>query len=428
MNGSEPARKPPLPDVDFDEAPFLVIWETTRACDLECLHCRAEANTRRDPAELSTLEAMALMNRVRCFGRPLFVLTGGDPAKREDVTTLVAHGNRIGLRMGMTPSATPLMTPDLVHELADAGLSRLAVSLDGSTPKIHDHFRGVKGSWRKTLEILEAADDAGLSTQINTTVTRYNLDDFEALIRLMTDLGISLWSVFFLVPTGRAKSRDIASPEEFEEVFHRLYELSKTAPFDIKSTAAPQFRRVIVQRQVEERRSGDRTGAPEPLTAGLGFSLADGVGRAKGVNDGNGFVFISHTGEIYPSGFMPVSAGNIRTDDVVQVYRESDLFCALRDPDSYKGKCGVCEYRSICGGSRARAWALTGDPLEADAFCTHVPAAWQRMIETGEAEEIETYFSNRIPGWREEIGRPVSEKPVTLVEKDGPRRLPVFSG
>lgn len=416
-----------LPEIDFDEAPFLVIWETTRACDLACLHCRAEARPRRNPRELSTLEAMALMNRVRCFGKPLFVLTGGDPAKREDVTDLVAHGARIGLRMGMTPSATPLMTGDLVRQLAAAGLSRLAVSLDGSTPEIHDHFRGVDGSWERTLEILEAAGDAGLSTQVNTTVTRYNLDDFEALIDLMTGLGISLWSIFFLVPTGRALARDIASPEELETVFHRLYDLSKTAPFDIKSTAAPQFRRVIVQRQVEERRNGDRSHAPEPLTAGLGFSLADGVGRSRGVNDGNGFVFVSHTGEIFPSGFLPVSAGNVRTDDIVEVYRTSDLFRSLRNPDGYRGKCGVCEYRTICGGSRARAWALTGDPLEADAFCTHVPAAWRRRVDAGEADDVETYFRKRIPGWRREIGLPTSDGSVTPVEAAGGRALPVFA-
>ena len=394
-----------LPELDFEQTPFLVIWETTRACDLACLHCRAEARPCRSPEELSTLEAMALMNRVRSFGRPLFVLTGGDPAKRFDLVQLVEHGARIGLRMGVTPSATPLMGPELVGRLAEAGLSRLALSLDGSTPAIHDGFRGVDGSFAKTLDILEAARQAGLSTQVNTTLTRHNLGDFGALTRLMTRLDISLWSVFFLVPTGRADPRYIASPEEFEEVFHRLYELSRIAPFDVKSTAAPQFRRVIVQRQVAERRAGDRPESPDAVGPGVGFSLGDGVGRAKGVNDGNGFLFVSHTGEIYPSGFLPLSAGNVRTHDVVEVYRESGLFTSLRDPDAFRGKCGVCEYRSICGGSRARAYALTGDPLEADAFCTHVPARWRRMVEAGEADDVDTYFRKRISGWRRSVGR-----------------------
>jgi AdoMet-dependent heme synthase len=384
-----------MTEVDFDRAPYLVIWETTQACDLACLHCRADARTERDERELSTAEAKRAMEAVRGFGRPLFVLTGGDPLKRPDTVELVEHGAKLGLRMAMTPSGTPLMTPEIIGDLASAGLSRLAVSLDGSTPRIHDTFRGVRGSFEWTVRMILAAREIGLSTQVNTTVARHNIDDFENLLELMEGLEIALWSIFFLVPTGRARAEDIASPAEFERVFHRMYDLSKTAPFDIKSTAAPQFRRVILQRQVEERRAGERTASAEPITAGIGFSLADGVGRARGVNDGDGFLFISHTGEIFPSGFLPVSAGNVRTDDVVDVYRNSDLFRDLRDRDLLKGKCGVCEFRDVCGGSRARAYALTGDMLEAEPYCTHVPARYRRMIERGEAEPIEEYFARR---------------------------------
>lgn len=382
-------------EVDFGRAPFLVIWETTRACDLACRHCRAEAIPERDPRELTTGEARRLMDRVRAFGRPLFVLTGGDPLKRPDMVEVVGYGASIGLRMAMTPSGTPLMTAATLRRLRDAGLARLAVSLDGSTPAIHDAFRGVRGSWDWTIQMLRAARELDLSTQVNTTVTRLNLADFDALYRLMTELEISLWSVFFLVPTGRARPGDLASADEFEAVFERMYELSTEAGFDIKGTAAPQYRRVILQRQVEERRAGEREGRPEPLTAGLGFSLADGVGRAKGVNDGDGFVFVSHTGEIFPSGFLPVSAGNVRSDDLVRVYRESSLFRELRDRERLKGKCGVCEYRAVCGGSRARAYAVTGDWLESEPFCAHVPARWRRMVEAGEAEPPEAYFRRR---------------------------------
>jgi AdoMet-dependent heme synthase len=398
---------PRLAEVDFDQSPFLVIWETTQACDLACLHCRASAQPNRDRGELSTEEAKAMMRSMRRFGRPLFVLTGGDPLKRPDVVELVRYGVKIGLRMAMTPSGTPLMTPEVIRELAAAGLSRLAVSLDGSTAAIHDRFRGVNGSYDWTLRMIRAAREIGLTTQINTTVARHNVEDFGNLMELMTDLGISLWSVFFLVPTGRARAEDIASPEMFEEVFHRMYDLSKTAPFDVKSTAAPQYRRVILQRQVEERRGGEREAKPEPLTAGVGFSLADGVGRARGVNDGNGFLFVNHRGDIYPSGFLPMTAGNVRTHDVVHVYRESHLFRSLRDPDRLKGKCGVCEYREVCGGSRARAYAMTGDPLEAEPFCTHIPARYARMVARGDAEDVDTYFARRIEGW----------------EKGGPRAL-----
>lgn len=378
-----------IPEVDFDRAPFLVIWETTQACDLVCVHCRAEAQPCRNVNELSTLDAMRLMNDVRRFGKPLFVLTGGDPFKRPDLVELVEHGARIGLRMGLTPSATPLVTRDALEALRDVGLSRLAISIDGASPEVHDWFRGVPGSFQRSIEILETARELGLSTQVNTTVTRPTLRDFDAMARLVETLDIALWSVFFLVPTGRARPEDVAGAEEFEEVFHRMYDLSRTASFDIKSTAAPHFRRVILQRQVEERRRGERDEAPEPLTEGVGFSLAGSssdagpAGRAKGVNDGNGFVFVSHLGEIFPSGFLPLSAGNVRTDDLVEVYRESPLLRALRDPDRLKGKCGVCEYRTVCGGSRARAYAVSGDYLEAEPYCTHIPAKWARMKGNG---------------------------------------------
>jgi radical SAM protein len=371
--------RPTLADVDFDRAPFVVIWEATQACDLACLHCRACAVPQRDPRELSTDEAKRLIDDIRRFGRPLLVLTGGDPLKRPDAVEIVRYGVDAGLRVALTPSGTPLMTPRVLGELHDAGMSRLAVSLDGASAAQHDAFRGVAGSFDWTIRMLETARSLGLSTQINTTISRHNVYDLESLIALMTGLGIALWAVFFIVPVGRARPGDLATADEFESVFHRLYDLSKTAPFDIKSTAAPHYRRVVMQRQVAERRAGAREGAPLPLTAGIGFSLGDGVGRAaKGVNDGDGFLFVSHRGDIYPSGFLPKSAGNVRTDDVVEVYRTHDLFRSLRDRGQLKGKCGVCEFRAVCGGSRARAYAMTGDPLEADPLCAYVPPAWQR--------------------------------------------------
>jgi AdoMet-dependent heme synthase len=238
------------------------------------------------------------------------------------------------------------------------------------------------------------SQEIGLSTQVNTVVAKHNLDDFENLISLMSDVGIVFWEVFFLIPMGRAKPDDVASAEQFEAVFNRLYELSKTAPFDIKATAAPQYSRVVLQHKVAERRSGDGTDN-DVLTDGVAFSLTDGIGRARGVNDGDGFMFVSHTGEIFPSGFLPVGAGNIRQDDLVDTYRNAPLFRQLRDRNNLKGKCNVCEYRPVCGGSRARAYAVTGDPFEAEPFCAHVPVKYQRMIESGEAEPVDEYFRKR---------------------------------
>jgi AdoMet-dependent heme synthase len=390
-----PGGHPGMGTIDFDQAPFLVIWETTQACDLACKHCRAEAQPCRNPAELSTAEARKLLEEVRRFGPIIFVFSGGDALKRPDIVELVRHGAGLGLRMAITPATTPLATRETLQALKDAGLARLAVSLDGSHPGIHDAFRRVDGSFDHGIRILRTAQEIGLSTQVNTVVARHNLDDFPALCELMARLGIVFWEVFFLVPMGRARPEDVASAEEFEAVFERLYDLSRDAPFDIKATAAPQYNRVVLERKVAERRAGGRSESSDVLTDGAAHSLRDGIGRARGVSDGDGFMFLSHTGEIFPSGFLPVSAGNVRTHDLVETYREAPLFRTLRDRSRIKGKCGVCEYLQVCGGSRARAYAVTGDYLEAEPFCAHMPVAYARLVAAGEAEPVSTYFTRR---------------------------------
>jgi radical SAM protein len=355
----------------FDEAPFLVIWETTQACDLACRHCRAEAQPERDPGELSTAEARRLLEDIRRFGPLVVVLSGGDALKRPDTVELVRHGAALGLRMAITPATTPLCDRETMAALREAGLARLAVSLDGSTPEIHDAFRRVPGSFQHGLRILREAREVGLTTQVNTTVRRDNVEDMAAMCALMGELGIVFWEVFFLVPMGRARAEDVAGAEEFEEVFERLYDLSRTADFDIKATAAPQFNRVVLQ-----RKKAEGAGDGDVLTAGARHSMVDGIGRARNVNDGDGFLFVSHTGDIYPSGFLPLAAGNVREDDLVRVYREAPLFAGLRDRSRLKGKCGVCAYRGFCGGSRARAYAVTGDPFESEPYCAHEPPRW----------------------------------------------------
>lgn len=358
--------------MDFNVAPFIVIWETTQACDLACLHCRASAQPSRDARELSTVEARRLMDDIREMGPPLFVLTGGDPLKRPDTIPLVEYGTSIGLRVALTPSGTPLMTPPVLASLRDAGLARLAVSLDGSSAAVHDRFRGVPGSFDWSVRMLRAARELGLSTQANTTISRDNVADVEPLIALMGELGIALWSVFVVVPTGRGHAGQLPTADELERIFERLYAVSLSAPFDIKTTAAPHYRRVVLQQQRAARRRAGTS--PEPV----GVAHHDLIGRSRGVNDGNGFVFVSHRGEIYPSGFMPVSGGNVRTDNLATVYRTHPLFTALRDADRLEGKCGACEYRWVCGGSRSRAFALTGHPHAADPSCAYIPPAWAR--------------------------------------------------
>lgn len=355
--------------MDFNQTPFIVIWETTQACDLVCLHCRACAQPLRSPLELTTEEGKDLIDQVARMAAPLFVLTGGDPLKRPDIYRLVEYGARRGVRMSMTPSATPLLTRSAIARLKHCGLARLAVSLDGSTAKIHDAFRGIPGSYTLTLNAVRRAGELGLPVQINTTITRRNLADFESMVALLKTFKMVLWSVFFLVPTGRGQIQDLISAEEFEAVFAKLAEVSKDVPFDIKTTEAQHYRRYLAQERAEQRRS-NRSASPAPH----GRPLGDGIGRApRGLNDGKGFVFISHKGEVFPSGFLPLAAGNIRRQPLAEIYRNAPLFRQLRETSNLKGKCGVCEFREICGGSRSRAFALTGDPFAADPSCVYQP-------------------------------------------------------
>jgi radical SAM protein len=343
----------------FDHAPFIVFWETTRACDLVCRHCRACAVPQRDARELDSRAAFALLEEIRALGCPVVVLTGGDPAKRPDLVDLVCYGTSLGLRMALTPSATPLITRELLLELRDAGLARVALSLDGASAASHDAFRGVGGSYDRTFEILRTAADLGLTTQVNTTVTSSNQAEIEAIGAQVAALGIELWSVFFVIPTGRARSDDLIDAAAVERVLESLAAIAETSPFDVKTTAAPHFRRLLLQRKFARR---DVRG------------LADGIGRApRGVNDGQGIVFVSHVGDVYPSGFLPIRCGNIRDEGLTSIYRQHDLFRRLRDPDELRGKCGVCEFRRVCGGSRARAFAMTGDVFAEEALCVYQP-------------------------------------------------------
>lgn len=356
--------------IDFNERPFIAIWEVTQACDLACVHCRASAQPDRDPMELSTAEGKDLIDQIAALKVPVFVLTGGDPIKRQDLFELIGHARSAGVRVSLTPSATPLLTRDIVVRLKDAGLARLAVSMDGASAETHDAFRGMTGSFARTLDAVRWANEIGLPAQINTTFSRRNIAEIDEIVALIERLRITLWSVFFLVPTGRGKLNDLLSAEEFESVFEKLYCLSRTASFDIKTTEAQHYRRFLLQQRVAERKLG--------IDAGSKFDRAtDEIGRApRGLNDGKGFVFISHKGEVFPSGFLPLAAGNIREQELAAIYRDSPLFRDLRDPSKLEGKCGSCEFKGICGGSRARAYALTGNVNSEEPCCAHMPRGY----------------------------------------------------
>jgi radical SAM protein len=361
----------------FDAAPFIVIWETTRACALACVHCRAEAIPRGDPHELTTEEGCRLIDRVAAFGDPppILVLTGGDPFRRSDLLPLVAHGARRGVPVSLTPSGTAAVTETRLRALRDAGLARLAVSLDGATPEAHDAFRGVRGSHRYTMRILDHARALGLSLQINTTVCRQTVDGLSDLVPQLEAIRPVLWALFFLIPVGRARAGQALAAEEIEGVLHWAAALADRAAFGVKTTEAPHYLRVVAARRRAARLDPGVDHAPVEGTRG---ARPDTIGRAgRAVTDGNGFVFIDHLGHVCPSGFLPIPVANVRDQDLVSVYREDPLFRALRDPARLGGRCGRCEYRERCGGSRARAYAATGDPLAEDPGCAYRPAASQ---------------------------------------------------
>jgi radical SAM protein len=327
------------------------------------VHCRAAAQPRRNRFELTTEEGFGLIDQIAELQPKVFVLTGGDPLKRDDTYALIRYAREKGLEPSLTPSATPLLTEEAVTKMKQHGLGRMAVSLDASNAAEHDAFRRVPGSFDLTLRAIRAAARESIPVQVNSTVTRRTIDDLPNMVALLEDLDIAMWSVFFAVPTGRAKSSDLVTAAEVEELFGFLFETSKRVPFSIRTTEAMHYRRYVLQH-----------GGAMPLGIQPQGTPTNAPPRApRGVNEAKGFVFISHIGDVYPSGFLPLKAGNVRQQRLGDVYRGSPLFVSLRDPNNLHGKCGRCEYRELCGGSRARAWAMTGDVFASDPLCSYQP-------------------------------------------------------
>jgi AdoMet-dependent heme synthase len=369
--------------IDFNENPYIVIWEVTRACQLKCVHCRADAQNKPDPLELTPKEGKKLIDQIYEMNNPMLVFTGGDCMMREDLFDLAEYAIKKGMRVSMTPSATDNVTKEKMERAKEVGLSRWAFSLDGPTPEIHDHFRGTPGSFDLTIEKVRYLNELNMPLQLNTVISRYNYDYLEQMAELMKELKVVMWYIFLLVPTGRGQLDACLTPAEHEKVFRWLYELSKTAPYDIKTTAAQHYRRVVFQQKARENMvDKGEIRYEDTLTKDMA-SVIDGLKRApKGVNDGNGFVFISHTGDVMPSGLLPLVGGNVREKSLADIYRNSPVFKDLRSPDKYKGKCGVCEFRYVCGGSRSRTYAVTGDYMGSEPFCVYIPEAMRKKTTT----------------------------------------------
>jgi AdoMet-dependent heme synthase len=350
---------------DFSRNPMLVYWEMTQACGLACKHCRAEAMPNAHPLELNSADSVAFLNQLVNFGAPLphLILTGGDPLSRKDIHQLIDHACGLGLEVSITPSATPLLTNEAITNLKKHGIQSLGLSLDGSCAARHDAIRGITGTFDRTMEAARHAGKLGLPIQVNTLVAEETVDDLPAIYELLrTSFPVMRWSLFFLISVGRGKALNAVSPEEGERIMNWVLDLVPNAPFAVKTTEAPSYRRLAIDKM---RQAGMAAGQMRNTSVYKGFQI----------RDGHGIVFVSNLGDIYPSGFLPLFCGNVRKDSLVDVYRNSEIFRALHSPDQFHGKCGLCEYSHICGGSRARAFAHTGDALGTDPFCPYEPAS-----------------------------------------------------
>jgi AdoMet-dependent heme synthase len=350
---------------DFSRNPMLVYWEMTQACSLACKHCRAEAMPASHPLELTTEESKAFIRQLLDFGDPLphLILTGGDPLRRKDIYQLIDYARGLGLGVSITPSATPELTNEAISKLNQHGIQALGLSLDGSTAAKHDAIRNVPGTFEHTMEAARHAGRLGLPIQVNTLVSAETVDDLPAIYELLrTSFPVMRWSLFFLISVGRGKALNPVSPQEGEGIMNWVLDLVPSAPFAVKTTEAPSYRRLAVNRM---------RAAAMPAAQ----IKSSSVYRGFQIRDGHGIVFVSHLGDIYPSGFLPLRCGSVRTGSLVDVYRNSEIFRGLHTPNQFHGKCGICEYSHICGGSRARAFAYTGDALGSDPFCPYEPAA-----------------------------------------------------
>jgi len=357
--------------MNFDERPLIVFWEVTRACPLSCKHCRAEAITSPLPGELNKEEGFRLLEEIASFGspKPLTVFTGGDPISREDLLDLLEYARSLGLRTALAPAVSEKLfkVMDELPRLIDA----VSISLDGARAETHDEIRRERGSYEMTLKALRELSGRGVRVQINTVVLKENVMELPELLKLVLELGVSAWELFFLVKVGRGIDVEDLTPQEYEDVMNFLYDASHYVT--VRTVEAPFFRRVVLERSRGISRAGELYKLlREKMEELVGRPRGEPKAHTLGTRDGKGVIFVSYDGTVFPSGFMPYPLGNIRRSSLVSIYRESPLLKAIRE-SKFKGRCGVCKYKDLCGGSRARAYATFGDPLAEDPACPYNP-------------------------------------------------------
>ncbi|MCL4310153.1 MAG: heme b synthase [Actinobacteria bacterium] len=364
--GGHPHGRPGSANPGGPPVPRLVAWEVTRRCNLSCRHCRAAADKGPYPGELSTEKCFQVIDEIVAAGKPIVILTGGDPMLRENIYEIARYGTEKGLKMVMSPCGT-LLDEANARRLKEAGIDRISLSIDGATAVTHDDFRRVPGAFDEVMRGIEAAKKAGIEFQINTTVTKVNLAELPDILRLAIEVGAVAFHPFLLVPTGRGKelADQELSPEQYEETLNWVYDQRGRLPLNFKPTCAPHYYRILRQR---EHAAGNKVTVE---THGMDA-------MSKGCLGGQGFCFISYQGEVRICGFLDVKCGDLNEQSFGDVWLNSPVFKQMRDLDGYHGRCGYCEYRRFCGGCRARAYEVTGDYLGEEPFCVYQPKARKR--------------------------------------------------
>ena len=347
---------------DYSQTPLNIYWEMTQACALACRHCRAEAQPEPDPRELTFEQGVAFLHQIVEFGDPLphLILTGGDPLERPDLYELIDEAHRLGIAVSITPAATPALTRDVLVKLQEHSVGGLGLSLDAATAELHDAIRQVPGTFDRTMRAIGWAQELEMPLQVNTLASAETAADAPGVYELLRPYAVTRWSLFFLISVGRGRVLRPLSPAEAEKLMAWIFETSRKAPFIVATTEAPSYRRVAIELMRAEGMAGDQI-------------KRTGVARGFGIRDGHGIMFVSHTGDICPAGFLPLTLGNVKRDRVADVYRNEPMFRSLHDPTRLEGRCGLCEYAALCGGSRARAYAATGNPLATDPLCEYEP-------------------------------------------------------
>lgn len=361
---------------DFAARPIFICWETTKACLLSCRHCRATAVKTGRPGELDRAQGLALIDQILDFGEPYpaLLLTGGDPLMRKDIFELIEYAASKGIYTAMATSVTPLLDRERLERMKGLGVEIVSVSLDGHSAAIHDRIRNIPGTFDATLKAIETAASVGMRLQVNTTVMRSNIEGLADIFHLVKDRGAVAWEAFFLIRTGRGAALENPAPQECEEATHFLYEATRYG-IPVRTSEGPHFRRVFLQREAGgQPPSGELY---KKLSARLveleGQPTREPFLRLNATGDGKGILFIAHDGEIFPSGFLPLSLGNVKDGALQSIYTSHPLLTGMRDTGRLQGRCGRCEYKVICSGSRARAYAETGDALQEDPTCAFMP-------------------------------------------------------